>query len=519
MPQVKVCPECRAELSADAPLGLCPKCAELHGLETRPAAPASGENSGTPPLRGPFRAPEPAELAAHFPQLEILELLGQGGMGAVYKARQPKLDRLAAIKILPPEVGDSAFADRFTREARALARLNHPNIITVYDFGETSGLYYFLMEYVEGASLRQRLQAGKFSVPDVLRIVPQICEALQFAHDEGIVHRDIKPENILLDRRGRVKIADFGIAKILSNKTKDYTLTGPWQVMGTLNYMAPEQMDSPLKVDHRADIYSLGVVFYELLTNQIPRGRFAPPSQAAGVDPQLDPIVLRALASEPAQRYQHVSELRTAVERTAKDAEPVLTVIGVDEQPVRKLRKTDPAHTRRQPEPLPRAGCFLGLGRFLATVMCLIGCLLFFFPWISVHGFGAPGGPVVVLPGLPEGGAYRGYDFWQSTVVCALFFTLAASMILIPKHNKLLRWRPALFVAAGLIMTVLSGYLANEGVSVLERSGRVVPGARGEATSAAWCSTGFSVYLLLLGCIELRALLNARTRSSLPALR
>ena len=167
-------------------------------------------------------------------------------------------------------------------------------------------MYYFIMEYVDGVNLRQLIQSGQCKPEEALRIVPLICEALQFAHDEGIVHRDIKPENILLDKRGRLKIADFGLAKLLGRGAGgspatpgDYTLTGPWQVMGTPNYMAPEQMDDPLKVDHRADIYSLGVVFYEMLTGELPRGRFAPPSQKVQVDVRLDEVVLRALEQEP----------------------------------------------------------------------------------------------------------------------------------------------------------------------------------------------------------------------------
>ena len=149
-------------------------------------------------------------------------------MGAVYKARQPGLDRLVAIKILPPEVGrDPAFAERFTREARALARLSHPNIVSVYDFGQRDGLFYFVMEYVDGVNLRQAILAGGMSTrKQALAIVPQICDALQFAHDEGIVHRDIKPENILLDKRGRVKIADFGLAKLFGRQRPITTLTG-----------------------------------------------------------------------------------------------------------------------------------------------------------------------------------------------------------------------------------------------------------------------------------------------------
>jgi serine/threonine protein kinase len=316
MSEVRHCPECKVELPPGAPDGPCAKCLALHGQPTAAPTPPTTEFKIPSGQAGYFTAPAPADLAAHFPQLEILELIGQGGMGAVYKARQSKLDRLVALKVLPPESAkDPTFAERFTREARALAKLNHPNIVTVYDFGQAGDLWFFVMEYVDGANLRRVLQGSRVAPPDAMRIVPQICDALQFAHDEGIVHRDVKPENILVDKRGRVKIADFGIAKIVGRNTgAGYTLTGPWQVVGTLHYMAPEQIDNPLKVDHRADIYSLGVVFYEMLTGQLPLGRFPPPSQKVKVDTRLDQVVLRALENEPDRRYQHASEVRTDVE-------------------------------------------------------------------------------------------------------------------------------------------------------------------------------------------------------------
>src|SRR5262249_3022302 len=172
-------------------------------------------------------APPPEEIARHFPQLEILELLGQGGMGIVYKARQPRLDRLVALKILPEEAGrDPAFAERFTREARALARLTHPGVVAVYDFGQSDGRYYLLMEFVDGVNLRHVLREGRLKPAEALKVVPQICEALQYAHDQGVVHRDIKPENILLDRKGHIKIADFGLAKLLGQKAGASALTG-----------------------------------------------------------------------------------------------------------------------------------------------------------------------------------------------------------------------------------------------------------------------------------------------------
>jgi len=255
-------------------------------------------------------APAPA-IAGY----EILALLGRGGMGMVYKARQSKLDRLVALKILPQETSsDSSFAERFTREARALARLNHSNIVAVYDFGQADNLSYFVMEYVDGMNLRQLMRAGPIAPRETLQIISQICDALQYAHDEGIVHRDIKPENILRDKRGRAKIADFGIAKLLARKTTDYTLTGPWQVVGTFNYMAPEQIENPQKLDHRADIYSLGVMFYEMLTGGLPMGRFALPSQKVAMDRRIDEVVLKALEKEPERRYQHIRDLKAAID-------------------------------------------------------------------------------------------------------------------------------------------------------------------------------------------------------------
>jgi tRNA A-37 threonylcarbamoyl transferase component Bud32 len=313
------CRRCNADVSADAPEGLCPECLFRQALEAPRHSPAPAD-----PVRSPFRPfvpPAPAELARHFPHLEILELVGQGGMGAVYKARQTKLDRLVAVKVLPPEVArDPAFAERFTREARSLARLNHPHIVSIFDFGESEGLYSFTMEFVDGKSVRELLQAGELTVAEALRIVPQVCEALQYAHDEGVVHRDIKPENILLDRKGRVKIADFGLAKIVGLSPTYLTLTGSQEVMGTLYYMAPEQMTRSSVVDHRADLYSLGVVFYEMLTGELPLGRFAPPSHKSRVDARLDPIVLRALVREPEQRYQDAAELKKDVENVRSSA-------------------------------------------------------------------------------------------------------------------------------------------------------------------------------------------------------
>ncbi|MCX6902182.1 MAG: protein kinase, partial [Verrucomicrobia bacterium] len=346
MADEKTCPHCAKPVPTTALPGLCPECMLKVGLAAQ-----TGEVglNGTRIIKAaPEPPPAPAEVAKLFPQLEILECLGRGGMGVVYKARQPRLNRLVALKILTPEKeGDPQFAERFEREAQALARLNHPNIVTIHDFGQTDGRYYLLMEFVDGLNLRQLERGGQLTAREALQIIPKICEALQFAHDEGVVHRDIKPENILLDKQGRLKIADFGIAKILgpdptvphpslagarsSSDGEEAAAARPSeaspappaqsltkdQVVGTPHYMAPEQVAKPQSVDHRADIYSLGVVFYEMLTGELPLGKFQPPSQKVQVDVRLDEVVLHALEKEPERRYQHAKEVKSDVETIA----------------------------------------------------------------------------------------------------------------------------------------------------------------------------------------------------------
>ena len=210
-----------------------------------------------------------------------------------------------------------------SRKARALAKLNHPGIVTIYDFGRTDGLYFFLMEYVDGVSLQQLLARSGVSTREALAIVPQICDALQYAHDQGIVHRDIKPEDILLDRRGRVKVADFGLAKIMGGTGEPTpgqgaspgacALTEAGKVVGTPQYMSPEQTEHPSEVDHRADIYALGVVFYQMLTGELPGKPIEPPSRKVVLDVRQDEVVLRALERQPERRYQKVSEVKTRV--------------------------------------------------------------------------------------------------------------------------------------------------------------------------------------------------------------
>jgi predicted Ser/Thr protein kinase len=385
---------------------------------------ASTPPSGvTTPVPGTFVPPSPADLACHFPQLEILALLGQGGMGAVYKARQTKLDRLVAVKVLPPEWGkDPAFAERFAREAKALAKLTHPHIVAVHDFGESDGLFYLIMEYVDGANLRQILNEGQLPPDEALGIIPQVCEALHYAHEEGIVHRDIKPENILLDSKGRAKIADFGLAKLLNRPRAAFTLTGSQQVMGTLDYMAPEQRLRPQEVDHRADIYSLGVVFYEMLTGELPLGRFDPPSHKVKVDARLDEVVFRALEREPARRYQRASHVKSDLESIVGGAAPAIHLEGR----AGPIPVADVAADDSFPVVAPAAGLMLAgvVGILFWTIMGLTG---FFIEshhpgrglFLVMPAFGLPAGITLIL-GAMRMMRYQSYNFALGCAIWAM---------------------------------------------------------------------------------------------------
>jgi uncharacterized protein YndB with AHSA1/START domain/predicted Ser/Thr protein kinase len=293
---------------------------------------------------GAFVPPAPHELAAKIPNLEVLELLGQGGMGVVYKGRQPYLDRFVAIKVLRPEVGTSdEFQTRFLTEARTLAKLRHPYIVTVFDFGKAGDLYYLVMEYVEGANLRQLRAERGLTERDALDFVPQITEALEHAHEAGVVHRDVKPENVLVDRVDRVRLVDFGLASLCGPEAGRSTSDD--RVVGTPAYMAPEQFVSPQTVDHRADIYSTGVVFYEMLTGQLPKGDFPSPSAKAGTDGRLDPIVLRAMERDRERRYQQARHLRTDLLQISRTPDSIVRLEQVVPAPAEDVFAawTDPA--------------------------------------------------------------------------------------------------------------------------------------------------------------------------------
>lgn len=264
--------------------------------------------------RDEAQAPEELELGAFLcarPDLELLECIGRGGMGVVYKARQTGLDRVVAVKVMDPQfTAEPAFASRFAKEARAMAKLDHPGIVRVFDFGEAGGSFFLLMACVDGPNLRTAMESGELERARALELVADLCDAVAYAHAAGIIHRDIKPENILVGSDGHPRLADFGLAKRMSETNgsrQDHTATG--DTMGTPHYAAPELFEDPRRADGRADLFSLAVVLYELLTGHLPLGRFDPPSASCSIGPQLDAAIMQGLERDPGQRLLDVKTL------------------------------------------------------------------------------------------------------------------------------------------------------------------------------------------------------------------
>ena len=481
METVKLCHSCGKPIGSDAPQGLCPSCLMQAGMfETGPETAAA-----TPG----FQPPSTSELQALFPALEILELIGRGGMGIVYKARQKQLDRIVALKILPPAIGkDPAFAERFAREAKALARLSHPGIVTLFEFGQAGELYFFLMEFVDGVNLRRLLQGCRVSPREALAIVPQICDALQYAHDQGIVHRDIKPENILLDRRGRVKVADFGIAKLVglgmvpeaAPAPAEPSLTEAGKFIGTPGYMAPEQKEHPEAVDHRADIYALGVVFYQMLTGEMPGQQIEPPSHKVQIDVRLDEVVLRALEKNPERRYTQAQTLKTEVDTIA--ATP-------------RAASTKPPATPAIHPAVKWAARLLGLLGFAFVLMFI---LAEGFPpvWKQPPAVQVElGAMVLMLIGLLLG--------WKRELAGAAF--IATGWLIFGIAEK--GWPPVPYTAF-LIVAVLYGYLWWR-----RRAGAQAPAPSSTPPSPGVILAGrLALGLLLLGTLGTAALMTLSSR-------
>ncbi len=241
--------------------------------------------------------------------------VGQGGIAEIYRAKQPSLNRVVAIKMLSKALSDNPdIVKRFDRESLVIAHLNHPNIVHVIDKGIAGGRYYFVMEYVDGASLRQVIDSDKIPLNTKLEAVVQVCKGLDYAHKNGVIHRDVKPANILIDRQGNAKVTDFGIAQIVGGEKNEIDTTSSDMVMGTVAYMSPEQKISSRDVDQTTDIYATGVMIYEILCGKKPLGHFKIPSEVnPGLNKKFDEIIVKCLAQDRSDRYQSAVDLKDAL--------------------------------------------------------------------------------------------------------------------------------------------------------------------------------------------------------------
>jgi len=264
----------------------------------------------------------------------VESLLGQGGMARVYRARQTNLERIVAVKILPPYyAADPAFVERFKLEAKALARLSHPHIVIVHDAGEDDGRLYIIMEYIAGGNLRD-LMDHVIPLREITRIIREVAGALTYAHHQGIIHRDVKPVNVLMDTNKRAVLSDFGIAKMMATSA---AMTRSGAGVGTPEYMSPEQCRGGA-VDNRADIYALGVMLYEMLTGHTPFEAdnytalahshiYEAPTPPSQLNPRISPavqaVVMKALEKDPADRFQQATEMSIALDQAVAAQGPL----------------------------------------------------------------------------------------------------------------------------------------------------------------------------------------------------
>ncbi|HLZ24249.1 MAG TPA: serine/threonine-protein kinase [Ktedonobacterales bacterium] len=292
----------------------------------------------------------------------IERMLGQGGMARVYKGRQENLDRAVAIKVLPPYyAADPAFVERFKLEARAMARLSHPNIVTVHDAGEDQGRLYIIMEYIGGGTLKQR-SARSMPLSEITRVIHEVAGALTYAASMGIIHRDVKPVNVLLDTSGRAVLSDFGIAKVLATSA---ALTQSGAGVGTPEYMSPEQCRGG-SVDARSDIYALGVMLYEMLTGHTPFEAdnytalahshiYEPVPPPSRLNPRISlavqAVVMKALEKDPTQRFQTATDMAITLEQAVAAQAPIGPM--PQRQPVPAARVTAMPQPARAPVSLP----------------------------------------------------------------------------------------------------------------------------------------------------------------------
>ncbi|MEX0788403.1 MAG: serine/threonine-protein kinase [Anaerolineales bacterium] len=315
----------------------------------------------------------PGLIGESLDRYRLAEQIGQGGMATVYRATDPRTGKECAVKVLSPTIGsDKRFVRRFRREAEVLARLKHPQIVPVLDYGQARGMVYLVMPFVAGETMHQKLVKRKFTETEVRRWIRQVADALQFAHDAGIIHRDIKPSNIMIDRDGNAFLTDFGLARLAEGSG---TLTGSL-LMGTPAYVSPEQGRGEL-VDARSDQYSFGVILFQLVTGQLPfdgdtpmatvmQHLQEPPPPPRTINPKLPPaaekVILKSLAKDPSVRFASVGETVKAFEAALDGASE--RELGLDKETILRTIAARPAAARPQPAPSPRrrsAWLFLGL--------------------------------------------------------------------------------------------------------------------------------------------------------------
>ncbi|MGQ0612621.1 MAG: protein kinase domain-containing protein [Planctomycetaceae bacterium] len=381
----------------------------------------------------------------------IEELLGAGGMGTVYRATQLSLGRAVALKVLPADVADDPqFLARFHREAEVLASLAHPSIVQVFDRGEAQGRFYFVMELVAGESLRTLLRRGRVGWRDACRILVAVLDALDYAHARGIIHRDVKPENVLLTPEGAVKVADFGLSRVLGEDERESRLTRTHLVLGTYEYMAPELREGSQEAGPASDLYAAAVLLYELVTGELPIGRFAMPSRrVAGCDARLDAILERGLAKDPADRPAGAAAMRR--ELSALISEP-----GAPLDAARLFAAASSgveSRFRRAPDgPRPPTAFDLRLD-LLLTVLAVAGILLSLFGafllWtacplrvglFAVSAGDAAGVWVLLYGLLLWNAAERARRFWPGARTTLLVLTALAASTLFALPLTLLTW-------------------------------------------------------------------------------
>lgn len=300
------CRTCGGDLKKSAAGFFCARC--LYGTAMEELAGKS--EAATPDWR---------EMAGFLPQYEFVREIGRGGMGTVYEALDPENGGRLAVKVLAPSCAmNPELVERFRREAEVMETLRHERIVSVKHWGERGGLLHLVMEFVPGGDVAGLLRKnGKLELEAAVELIGQACEGLEFSHSQGILHRDIKPGNLLLDDEGRLKLGDFGLAKVVDEaSTMGLTMTNA--AMGTPRYMAPEQMSGAETVDERTDVYALGVVFYEMLTGRLPGGNFALPSELVKVGGRVDEVVLKALSESADDRYSSVAEFHKALQGLVK---------------------------------------------------------------------------------------------------------------------------------------------------------------------------------------------------------